>query len=164
MQALMPPSLELRFGYSLPIQAYAQKRWGFLYQTEQDFVHYLAFLMELERGSEAGLRASAVLIDALRHYVERIEDAGNAWKNNRKAIRNNILHRGEYVGVVLQHFIGLEAAKNAYEKDQAAFRKLLDNTVNSIMAAFTLEQLREIPGDEEQMPAFREQIARRMAL
>jgi len=162
MQALMPPSLELRFGYSLPVQAYAQQRWKFLYQSEQDFVHYLAFLMELERGSEAGLQPSAVLIDALRHYVDRIEDAGNAWRCNREAIRNNVLHRGEYMGVVLEHFIGLEAAKKAYEKDQAAFRKLLDNTVNSVMGAFTLDQLREIPDDEEQILSFREQISRRL--
>ena len=162
MQALMPPSLELRFGYSLPVQAYAQARWKFLYQTEEDYIHYLAFLMELERGSEAGLQASAVLIDALRHYVDRIEDAENAWRSNRETIRNNILHRGEYVGVVLEHFIGLDAAKQAYERDQTAFRELLDNTVNSAMAAFTLDQLRETLDDEERMPALREQIGRRM--
>lgn len=164
MQALMPPSLELRFGYSLPVQAYAQQRWKFLYQTEQDFIHYLAFLMELESGSEAGLQAPVVLIDALRHYVDRIEDAGNAWRTNRKAIRYNILYRGEYVGVVLEHFIGLEVAKKAYEKNQAAFQELLDNTVNSVMGVFTMDQLREIPDDEEQISRFREIIGKRMSL
>jgi len=162
MQALMPPSLELRFGYSLPVQAYAQQRWKFLYQSEQDFIHYLAFLMELESGTEAGLQPSVVLINALRQYVDRIEDAGNAWAINSEAIHKNILHRGEYVGVVLEHFIGLETAKDAYERDQAAFQKLLDNTVDSIMGAFTLDQLSEIRNDEEQVLAFHEQISRRL--
>jgi len=162
MQALMPPSLELRFGYSLPVQAYAQKRWKFLYQTEQDYVHYLAFLMELDRGSEAGLRAFAVLVEGLRHYVDRIGDAEKVWSSDREAISHNILYRGEYVGVVLKHFIGLDVAKDAYERDQAAFQELLDKTVNSAMAAFTLDQLRKILDDKEQMSALREQISGEM--
>lgn len=162
MQALMPPSLELRFGYSLPVQAYAQKRWKFLYQSEQDFVHYVAFLMELERGSQAGLQAAAVLIEALRHYVDRIEEAEYAWKNDSEAIRNNILHRGEYVGIILEHFIGLELAKKAYERDLTTFQQLLDNTTNAVMGALTLDQLHEILQDEEQMLTLREQISRQM--
>lgn len=162
MQALMPPSLELRFGYSLPVQAYAQKRWKFLYQSEQDFIHYVAFLMELERGSEAGLQASAVLIEALRHYVDQIEEAEHAWKNDREAIRNNILYRGEYVRIILEHLIGLDLAKKAFERDQAAFQELLDNTTNSVMGAFTLDQLHEVLHDKEQMLTLREQIGRRM--
>ncbi len=162
MQALLPPSLELRFGYSLPVQAYAQQRWKFLYLTEQDFVHYLAFLMELERGSQAALQPSAVLVGALRHYIDRIGDAEKIWRSDREAIRNNILHRGEYVGVVLEHLIGLDAAKQEYQRDQAAFQELLDKAVNSVMGAFTLEQLREISHDDEQAPLLREQIARRM--
>ena len=161
MQALMPPSLELRFGYSLPVQAYAQQRWKFLYRTEQDYVHYLAFLMELERGSQAALQPSAVLVGALRHYIERIGDAQKAWSSDREAIRNNILHRGEYVGVVLEHFIGLDVAKHKYERDQAAFQELLDKAVNSVMEAFTLDQLRDILHDEEQMSLLREQFGRK---
>ena len=162
MQALMPPSLELRFGYSLPVQAYAQERWKFLYLTEQDYVHYLAFLMELERGSQAALQPSAVLVGALRHYIDRIGDAQKAWSSDPEAIRNNILHRGEYVGVVLEHFIGLDVAKQEYQRDQAAFQESLDKAVNLVMGAFTLDQLREILHDEEQMSLLREQIARRM--
>ena len=162
MQALMPPSLELRFGYSLPVQAYAQQRWKFLYLTEQDYIHYLAFLIELDRGSQAGLQASAVLTGALRHYIDRIGDAGKAWRSDREAIRNNILHRGEYVGIVLENFIGLNVAKQEYERSQAAFQELLDKAVNSIMRAFSLDQLGEILHDEEQMSLLREQIGRRV--
>ena len=162
MQALMPPSLELRFGYSLPVQAYAQERWKFLYLTEQDYVHYLAFLMELERGSQAALQPSAVLVGALRHYIDRIGDAQKAWSSDPEAIRNNILYRGEYVGVVLEHFIGLDVAKQEYQRDQAAFQESLDKAVNLVMGAFTLDQLREILHDDERVSLLREQIARRM--
>ena len=161
MQALMPPSLELRFGYSLPVQAYAQARWKFLYLTEADYVHYLAFLMELESGSQAGLQPSAVLVSALRHYIDRIEDAQKAWSRDREAIRNNILHRGEYVGVILEHFIGLDVAKHEYQMNKTAFQALLDKAVSTVMAAFTLHQLREILHDEEQMSRLRELIGRR---